>query len=99
MTKLVDPSRIESIVGVSRRQIDHVARCVSSEKQVYILHSQRCLNTGRDLRECPFSRALDTGLDPAWKDHLDRPVCVAIKDGFLYPAEDATPADDEKAGA
>lgn len=59
MAELVDPAEIEQIVGFARHATRHYARVVSAEQVVYILHSQRCVSSGRDLRECPFSIALD----------------------------------------
>ena len=63
MTKLVSPSDIERIVGVTRAAHEHWGRAVSAEQTVYILHSQTCLDSGVDLRDCPFSVALDLGID------------------------------------
>ena len=79
MTDLVPTDRIECIVGARRHVATHIARAVSSEQRVYILHSQRCLNDGRDLRKCPFSVALDRGISmDAWRDQQDRAVVVMV---------------------
>lgn len=85
MSKIVPADRIERIVGVKRFLHDHWARAVSAEQTVYILHSQDCINSGTDLRECPYSQALDRGIDPsAWVQ--DEPVEVMLFDGILCMA-------------
>lgn len=79
MTELVPADEIEQIVGIERHETRHYARAVSEEQTVYILHSRRCRDSGRDLRECPFSVALDTGIDEYdWSDMEDQPVRVTI---------------------
>lgn len=87
MSALVPGDQIEAIVGVSRHDIDHYARAVSAEQTVYILHSRQCLDSGRDLRECPYSLALDNyGIDvDDWIE--DEPVVVMIDDDCLVPQE------------
>lgn len=83
MAELVDPSRIEDIVGIERHPFRHYARADSAERKVYILHSDTCRQATPDLRDCAFSLALDRGIDEAeWGDHLqDRPVQVTIAHG------------------
>ncbi|MDO8308585.1 MAG: hypothetical protein Q7V58_09570 [Actinomycetota bacterium] len=71
MSDLVPSDRIEGIVGVQRHPAAHFGRAVSSEERFYILHSQQCLDTFADLRECPFSIALDGGELGEWR--LDSP--------------------------
>lgn len=86
MAELVDPSEIEQIVGAPRHSAQHLARAVSSEQEVYVLHSQRCKDSGVDLRECPYSAALNLGIDTDdWKGFEDRPVVVAIIHDRLFP--------------
>lgn len=90
MTRRVDSDKIEGIVGIARYPNTHVARAVSSEQTVYILHSQKCLDMEtagvRDLRACPYSQALDLGVDAdEWPQ--DEPVRVAIEWGYLVPVE------------
>lgn len=86
MSDLVASDQIEAIVGAPRHNTQHLARAVSDEQTVYILHSQRCLDSGIDLRECAWSLALDKGIDLAdWRDHQDGPVVVAIVHGRLFP--------------
>lgn len=89
MTDLVGSSEIETIVGADRDPERHLARAVSAERTVYILHSQRCLDSGIDLRACPYSCALDSGIDlDEWRQHEDVPgVEVAIEDDRLVPAD------------
>lgn len=79
MAELVDPDEIEAIVGTSRHPTRHYARAVSAEQTVYILHSQTCRNSVRDLRECLYSLALDRGIDPdIWAGHEDTAVPVKV---------------------
>lgn len=63
MTDLVPSDAIEQIVGVGRHDTKHWGRAISAEQTVYILHSQQCLDSGVDLRDCPYSLALDDGID------------------------------------
>lgn len=91
MSDLVPADEIESIVGVKRHPRLHFGRAVSAEKRVYILHSQECLDSGIDLRECEYSIALDRGIDDepgiwfAWVHHQDRPVRLTVWRGRLRP--------------
>ena len=88
MTNIVPADEIEEIVGVRRHPTGHYARAVSAEQTVYILHSHRCKDSGRDLRECRFSIALDKGIDPQdWDGNEDQPWRVAVnRSGLLVPA-------------
>lgn len=84
MTRLESSDRIEDIVGATRDPERHIARAVSEEERVYILHSQACLNSGRDLRLCPYSLALDAGIDlDSWTE--DEPHVVVVDHGRLAP--------------
>lgn len=84
MTRLENPDRVEAIVGVLRDTEQHIARAVSEEQRVYILHSHECVNSGRDLRLCPYSLALDAGIDPdSWTQ--DEPHYVVVDHGRLVP--------------
>lgn len=77
MSDPVPPSEIESIVGVNRHPTEHWGRAVSADQRVYILHSRVCLETGRDLRSCLYSIALERGIDlDRWVE--DQPVPLAI---------------------
>jgi len=88
MSNLVSPNEIEQIVGMSRHPTMHYGRAVSAEEIVYILHSQECKDSGIDLRECPFSVALDLGISlDRWNDFQDVPVelWISASTGQLVP--------------
>lgn len=90
MADMVDSSTIEAIVGVPRHATKHYGRAVPSERCVYILHSSECLESGRDLRECPYSVALDHGVEYwRWQQVLGRPVLLEIQQGHLAPVVDS----------
>lgn len=77
MTQHVDADQIEDIVGIPRQRHRHVARAVSAEQTVYILHPQECLDMTADLTMCTFSETLDNGIDmDVWAELQDRPVFV-----------------------
>lgn len=100
MTDIVPADQIEHIVGAKRHATLHLARAVSSNQTVYILHSHQCLTDarrfGRDLRECPFSQALDEGIDiDRWTQ--DEPRGVVIEDGRLVAGE-GTPSPQHDCG-
>jgi hypothetical protein len=85
MTELVNPEEIEEIVGKQRSDLVHWAKAVSEEKKVYLLHPTKCLKDESDLRNCPYSRALDNGIDiREWIE--DVPLEVEVGDGHLRPA-------------
>jgi hypothetical protein len=85
MAELVPADQIEAIVGVDRHPTDHYARAVSAEQTVYILHPRSCLDLGIDLRDCPYSLALDRGINvEQWIE--DAPVIVTIRGRRLVPA-------------
>jgi hypothetical protein len=87
MTDFVDSASIEGIVGAKRHPTAHLGRAVSSDQTVYILHSRRCLASGRDLRECRFSKALDEGISLSrWFGLLDQTVVLVVWKGELRPA-------------
>lgn len=90
MTKPVPATEIESIVGRQRHESDHYARADSENQTVFILHSRECLQAFDDLRECPFSIALDRGIYHyvpwwGWRRVQDRPVRVQIFREWLVP--------------
>ena len=88
MTDRVPAGRVARIMGAPRHATKHLAKAVSAERVVYILHSQECLTMFDDLRDCPFSLALDTGVDVAeWVEN--QPAEVAIEDGRLIPTAEA----------
>ena len=88
MSDLVPPEDVERIVGVARHESEHRARAVSAEQRVYVLHSHECLRATPDLRDCPYSLALDNGIVAAdWIE--DEPVVVGIAHERLVPLLDA----------
>lgn len=81
MSEVVEQG-IEHIVGSKRHATDHITRAVSAEETVYILHSQECEASVPDLRMCPFSIAMDRGIEPdEWI--MDMPLRAAIVGGRL----------------
>jgi hypothetical protein len=86
VSRLEDSSTIEERVGARRHPSEHIARAVSAEERVYVMHSAECASTGIDLRSCAFSNALDNGIDMrAWALFQDRPVRVFIELDRLVP--------------
>jgi hypothetical protein len=84
MSRLEPSDRIEGIVGAARDPEQHIVRAVSAEQRVYILHSHACVDSGRDLRLCPYSLALDAGINVnEWAE--DEAYVVAIDHGRLVP--------------
>lgn len=90
MTDRVPADQIERIVGARRRTHAHLARAVSLEKTVYILHPEECLKQHTDLRLCAFSLALDRGIEmDVWATAQDKPVEVDIWHRRLIPVRPA----------
>jgi hypothetical protein len=93
MTRLEPSETIEATVGARRSPNEHIGRAVSAEQRIYILHSAECVATGVDLRECPYSKALDAfGIDMSvWEGREDEPVILKISDllGDIVPHGDA----------
>jgi hypothetical protein len=90
MSEHVPAEDIERIVGMERHPTEHWGRAVSAEQTVYIMHSQECRDSATDLRECPFSLALDRGIEHAfpwtgWRRVQDQPVRLEIARGYLMP--------------
>jgi hypothetical protein len=90
VSQIVPAEQIETIVGVKRQATEHWGRAVSAEETVYILHSQECKDSTPDLRECPFSIALDRGIDSAfpwtgWRRVQDKATRLEIVRGYLWP--------------
>ena len=86
MADIVPADQIERIVGAHRHAHQHLGRAVMAEQTVYILHSQKCKDSGVDLRDCEWSLALDRGIDLAdWKGFEDRPVVLAFRFTRLFP--------------
>lgn len=87
MTQLVDPEKIESIVGVKRHARAHFGRMSHTDRILYILHSKLCLEDNEDLRQCKFSLALDRGLDPKkWEGFENLTIPLQVIDDKLVPA-------------
>ena len=85
MTDRVPAEQIEKIVGRKRSDREHYARAVSAEQTVYVLHSRECLALNADLRDCPWSLALDRGIDlDEWVE--DVPLTVYVRSGRLLPS-------------
>ena len=79
MSEVQDAAVVQAAVGAERREGEHLGRVVSAEERVYVLHSERCIESGIDVRKCAFSAALDRGLDEhVWRNHTDTPVVLAI---------------------
>lgn len=90
MSQKVPADEIETLVGAKRSEEKHIARAVSAKQTVYLLHPYACLEFYEDLRNCPWSRALDEGIDPdEWTE--DVPVIVRVRDGLLVPGSLVTP--------
>ena len=86
MTDLVDPSEIEQLVGARRHPVVHIGRADSEKQTFFILHSQKCVDSGIDLRECRFSTTLDSGLhESLWFGLEDQPQIIAISSRGLFP--------------
>lgn len=85
MVDLVPAEDIERIVGVQRHPTEHWANAVSADQVVYILHSRSCLAMHPDLRDCPWSLAMDAGIDlDEWTE--DVPLLVNVRAGRLLPS-------------
>lgn len=100
MSRIESADKIEGIVGAKRHSTLHVARAVSAEQRVYVLHSRECIERiterSSDIRLCPFSVALDEGIDLGpWQDFQDVAVDVEIDEeyGDLVPTRTHDPAD------
>lgn len=81
MSDKVLADQIEGIVGRRRDSDRHYGRAVSDEEVFYILHSDRCLRKYQDLRDCPFSLAMDNRLSFSVEDEV---LILHVKDGTLY---------------
>ena len=95
MTERVDPTEIETKVGAPRHENLHLGLVDLNghdpasyliQAQVFILHSHRCKSAREDLRECPFSIALDRGAGQWDPDLFERTVVLGIDEyGRLIP--------------
>ena len=93
MSDLVPIDLIEQIVGARRHALAHLGRAVTAEQTVYVLHSQRCKDSGIDLRNCTYSRALDSGIEGLheWDGQEDQVVTLQVAHGYLLPDPDEPP--------
>ena len=91
MSDKVDPMTIEAFVGVKRHATEHWGKAYSATDRMYVLHSEECRAAYDDLRECPYSLALDKaaaeGAMEGWVT-FDEPTRLAIRNGYLV--EDLT---------
>lgn len=90
MTNLVPHEDVPRIVGRPRHPTLHFGLADPESELLYILHSVECFESGRDLRECPFSLALDQGAPmDVWESYENQPVELAITEccGNLVPKE------------
>lgn len=84
MIQRVPTDEIEGIVGTERDDERHLARAVSADEMVYILHSRQCQDQHPYLEHCSYSQALAEGIDPdEWP--LDEAVLLTIYEGRLVP--------------
>ena len=101
MSRLEAADKIEGIVGAPRHDTLHLARAVSDEQRVYVLHSKECAARGIDLRTCEYSIALDNGIEmDEWEHWQDRPVLVKIDPDYdeltPWPIPESTVRDHTK---
>lgn len=88
MTNIVPSTEMERLVGYPRQENTHLGRIDTTEEVMYILHSQECKDTTPDLRECPYSKALDHGRFNInrWKGFYDMSVSLSLDaQGRLNP--------------
>lgn len=83
MGAAMSQSEVAQLVGANRHEVLHVGRYSLATRSVLVLHSVSCIERGRDLRDCAYSRALAGGVtDEAWKGYEDRPVVLGLIPGF-----------------
>lgn len=86
MSKKVDPSAIEKIVGAPRNRKAHFGKLMSDEDRMYIMHSHECVRDNEDLRQCKFSLAMDRNMPEAiWNKYADKTVLLGVMEGALVP--------------
>lgn len=90
MSELVDPTQVATIFGIERHETDHYGHAITDTEEVFILHSAECRATTPDLRDCPYSVALDRGIEhplpwTGWRRVLDTPIRLEIAHGYLMP--------------
>ena len=93
MTNLVNPDHIEEIVGVPRDEGAHIGIARTSDMTFYIMHSKQCVRMFEDLRECPFSKALDKGFTYPHDVIENKPTHLGISHfGTLYQGNVLSPS-------
>lgn len=86
MVKRVPKEKIEEIVGVKRADYEHWGIARSKDQQVYVLHSQACLDTDRIMYDCIYTVAQERGIDlDRWQE--DVPAQLRVEGGRLVPRE------------
>jgi hypothetical protein len=88
MSDFVPSDHVEEIVGAKRDNTLHLARAITAEQRVYLLHSVECVEEFEDLRECEFSLSLEKGIYfELWEELFDEAVVVTLGHyGELHPA-------------
>lgn len=101
MSGKVSAERIAEVFGIERFPFEHAVRVLHSERMVYVLHSQHCVETHPDLRECRYSKAMDEGInEDLWAPFMEKIVIATVDpfSGELSPVSivaDDAPADPE----
>lgn len=85
MTTRVPADRIEQLVHARRHPTEHIIRGDYTTLTAYILHSTECRDRYTDLRDCPWSLALDR--DVVWLP-TDQPQVARLRDGHLVASGD-----------
>lgn len=81
MTNLVDPATIEALMGQPRHPQRHIG--LWDGHTVTIMHALWCTQLGRDIRDCPWSLALDAG-----RIHhmpLNQPIPLRLTRAHIHP--------------
>lgn len=87
MTTRVPADQIEQLVHAHRHPTEHIIRGDYTTLTAYILHSAECQDRYADLRDCPWSLALDRA--DVWLS-TDQPQFVRIRDGRLVATGEST---------
>lgn len=99
MSEIVSPDEIQKAVGGAERDYWlHIGYANTPLDRFYIMHAHTCLSQYTDLRECPYSKALDKqGISADWwEDWYNRPVYLALSHkGFVVPSHNYVRDSDE----
>lgn len=90
MSDRVPADLIERVVGAWRHATRHIIRG-DDGGAAYLMHSRECVSTWDDLRDCPWSIALDRGY--VWLPDGE-PHHVYLIDGSLAADHAPVPADE-----